>query len=415
MSYRLLKLTTVYEGYADVFFGRNPDASRLSYEDLLARFIATRYALSDAYAFHLRRLGRDAAEVFASLRPLQQAWAREHGLEASGQTWLGDIVLAQIKAYRPDVVYLQDLYVFDREFRARVRAECGSVRAIVGWRAAPTADFAEFRDLDLLFTASPGMLAQFRAAGVRSEYVPLGFDDRAVVEAPAPAERNVSLSFAGQVSARNGWFAERGALLERMLTDSPLEVWGATPPPRSMPKRVAQMGLCALNRTLVTLGVADRVWKLAPMLGRYAHLRMSPWPLEPYERHHDRFHPPVFGLEYYALLASSRVTLNVHIDAVSTHATNLRLYEATGMGACLLTDWKPNLSELFEPDSEVVDYRSAEECAEKARYLLAHDAERRRIAEAGQRRTLRDHTQADRVGRIDSMIVRLLADVRASG
>ena len=29
------------------------------------------------------------------------------------------------------------------------------------------------------------------------------------------------------------------------------------------------------------------------------------------------------------------------------HANNLRLYEATGVGAMLLTDWKPDLAELF--------------------------------------------------------------------
>ena len=103
-------------------------------------------------------------------------------------------------------------------------------------------------------------------------------------------------------------------------------------------------------------------------------------------------------------LRDSRVALNTHID-ISTHsASNMRLFEATGVGACLLTDWKENLGDLFEPDAEVVAYRDAEECVEKAKYLLAHESRRRDIAAAGQRRTLREHTFASRAALVDAVI-----------
>ena len=43
-----------------------------------------------------------------------------------------------------------------------------------------------------------------------------------------------------------------------------------------------------------------------------------------------------------------------------SYANNMRLYEATGVGALLVTDWKENLGEMFEPGKEVVAYRSPE-------------------------------------------------------
>ena len=112
-------------------------------------------------------------------------------------------------------------------------------------------------------------------------------------------------------------------------------------------------------------------------------------------------------------LRDSRVALNTHIDISPVNASNMRLFEATGVGTCLLTDWKANLRELFEPDAEVVAYRDAEECVEKVRYLLDHEAERRRIAAAGQRRTLRDHTFASRAALIDAVIREELSDGRS--
>jgi len=82
----------------------------------------------------------------------------------------------------------------------------------------------------------------------------------------------------------------------------------------------------------------------------------------------------------------------------------MRMFEATGVGACLLTDRKENLANLFAPESEVVSYGSAAECVEKVRYLLEHESERAAVAAAGQRRTLRDHTFAHRAAQIDAII-----------
>ena len=98
------------------------------------------------------------------------------------------------------------------------------------------------------------------------------------------------------------------------------------------------------------------------------------------------------------------MTLNNHIDLSSGFANNMRLFEATGVGTCLLTDWKPNLHELFEPDLEVVTYRSAEEAVEKARYLLTHYRERQEIASAGQKRTLSTYTYDHRAQELDRLI-----------
>jgi spore maturation protein CgeB len=114
-------------------------------------------------------------------------------------------------------------------------------------------------------------------------------------------------------------------------------------------------------------------------------------------------------MRYFEILARSKVALNCHIDCAENDAGNMRLYEATGMGACLVTDWKHNLKDLFEPDVELVPYHSVDECIEKVQYLLAHDGERQTIAAAGQRRVLRDHTCAQRVLQFDQLVQGLLS------
>jgi spore maturation protein CgeB len=80
------------------------------------------------------------------------------------------------------------------------------------------------------------------------------------------------------------------------------------------------------------------------------------------------------------------------------------LFEATGVGTLLVTDWKKNLHEMFEPGKEVVSYRTPEECAEMIQYYLEHNEERVAIARAGQQRTLRDHTYSKRMPELVDII-----------
>ena len=84
------------------------------------------------------------------------------------------------------------------------------------------------------------------------------------------------------------------------------------------------------------------------------------------------------------------------------------MFEATGVGACLLTDTGHNMPDLFEEDKEVITYRTIDEAVDKVNYLLAHPDEAEQIAKAGQIRTLKDHTIINRCQQIDEVIQKLL-------
>jgi spore maturation protein CgeB len=111
-----------------------------------------------------------------------------------------------------------------------------------------------------------------------------------------------------------------------------------------------------------------------------------------------------WAIGMYEVLARSRITLNVHIEAAETYANNMRLYEGTGTGALLLTDRKQNLGDLFELGREVVAYDDADDLVEKIRHYLDDDRARAEIAAAGQARTLREHTYQRRVGELVDLL-----------
>jgi spore maturation protein CgeB len=78
----------------------------------------------------------------------------------------------------------------------------------------------------------------------------------------------------------------------------------------------------------------------------------------------------------------------------------MRLFEATGVGAFLLTDFKDNLDTLFAPDREVAVWRSTGDCLDAIGRAIADDKGRAEIARGGQAKTMAQHTYRHRTAEI---------------
>jgi spore maturation protein CgeB len=124
---------------------------------------------------------------------------------------------------------------------------------------------------------------------------------------------------------------------------------------------------------------------------------------------HRCFQGEVWGAEMYQALRRSKVTLNSHIDMAGREAGNMRLFEATGVGAYLLTDFKDNLQTLFEPDREVAVWRSVDDCLSVIDRALGNAESRTAIATAGQARTMAQHTYRHRATEILGFVEQIQA------
>ncbi|KPA18830.1 methylase, partial [Candidatus Magnetomorum sp. HK-1] len=76
---------------------------------------------------------------------------------------------------------------------------------------------------------------------------------------------------------------------------------------------------------------------------------------------------------------------------------NKCLFETTGCGTLLITEYKDYLNSLFEIGKEIVVYRSIEECIDLTKYYLNHTDKAHKIAKLGQKRTLNYHTKKIRM------------------
>ena len=89
--------------------------------------------------------------------------------------------------------------------------------------------------------------------------------------------------------------------------------------------------------------------------------------------------------------------------AVTQHL-HLREFEAPMSGALYCTGYSDELTEFFEPDKEVLTYRSRHELLDKISYYLTHPQEGSKIREAGRRRALFDHTYHRRFEKLSEIV-----------
>jgi spore maturation protein CgeB len=367
---RVLIVDTYYAAFLAARYARD-DLAQRPYREQLDALMAERFGTADAYSHHLRQIGHEAAEVVANCEPLQRTWAREHS-RARGAVALARalperfgarlqrgamhaVLAAQTELYDPDVIYTQNLGFHGTAQIEELRG--GGRRLVVGQIASPAPPERHLHAFDLIVTSFPHFAERFRALGIDSEYLPLAFDERmrAVVEASPFAERPHPVSFVGGLNP--SVHAAGTELLASLARRTPIDFWG--------------YGAEALP--------AD-------------------------SRIRAKYHGEAWGLDMYRVLGSSKIVVNRHIDVAEGYANNMRLYEATGMGALLMTDRGYNLAELFEPGSEVVVYEDADDLAEKIAQHLTDDETRGRVAAAGQARTLREHTYAKRIPQLAEIL-----------
>lgn len=345
---------------------------------------------ADFYSYNLQQLGHEAWDVTANNESMQKAWAQEYGIPVEEKTsirtgmqhirevasktpirhfrhlfrpfvrsleqtpnWYYEILSAQIQHYQPDIVLIQAMHAFSGPFLEKIKKY---VPFIIGQHAANILpEKKDWSCYDLVVSSFPPTIKWFQSKGIPSEYNRLGFDPR-VLSYLGNGEKIYDVSFVGSFHSIH---SSRVAFLESLYKHNiEINIWGPD---------------------------VSSISAYSPIKKNY---RGQSW-----------------GRDMYNIFYTSKIVLNHHGD-IAPYANNLRLFEATGVGSMLVTDWKTNIQDLFDDKKEVVAYHAVEDCAELIHHYIEHEKEREAIALAGQKRTLGEHTYLHRMEELLEIVQR---------
>lgn len=381
---RVLILNTDYEAFLDDLYAENPGLAGQSYDQQMAVRTASLFGAADFYSKGLKANGIQAADIHLNNKAMQLGWAAEHRLNigAADQTetrslsakmrrlfgqdrkrtaqlaampdWVRSVMIAQIEDFRPDVILNQAMHFVGAEsLRSLIGKEC----LLVGQIAAPWHEPEDDLAYDLIVTSLPNFVQQFERRGIRTFYNQLGFAPSVLASVPE-VERDLAVTFVGTLSSHH---TDRIRLLEFLAERTRLNIWG--------------MGI-------------EEVSEHSPIRGCY---RGQAW-----------------GRAMFAIFRRSQIVINQHIGIAGRFANNMRLYEATGCGAALVTDRKANLHEIFDVGSEVIDYDDPAECLARIEGLLSESARCAAIGSKGQARTCSAHTYVQRTAELGAKFAEML-------
>ena len=356
---KIAHVTNYYPQPLEKLYRDTPGLADQPYEVQIESVLSLKFGWSDAWKCAIEPLGHRVLEVVANAAQAQSRWWCENVSE-NHPSESNQVVFEQLSRFRPDIVLLDDCANFPSLFCEALRNAVPNVGRLVGWCGAPFTDIQGFQCYNAILSNIPSLVGQFRKCGFESFLIPHAFDRRAIAFGEG-VEREKSLTFCGSLQPTRQSHLRRIDLLARVSREAEIEVYADVP---SIPSTTPRW--------------TDRFF---PNKSLQAYSKAKQ--LQPKDA--------LFGSHMYKLLAASKVTLNVHIDISGGEASNMRLFEATGMGSCLLTDGRTGMDTFFR-DDEVVLFESRHELLERLRWLRDNPRQAEEIGRRGQSRTLNTHT-----------------------
>ena len=355
-----LLLMQDYHGVYTAAIESNPDLKLLPFGLCVKELFAEHFYYGDSYIYALSLRGFHAEQIVPMCLPLQHKWAAEEAvwaespwvsacmvpayrigrLNKSIKHWYCRRILdEQIKRLKPRFIWVFSGVRVSHENLLKWRSH--SERIFLWW-SSPLKPKFPYSYFDLILSGIPSLVQYFQIQGLNAAYLPHAFDHRILQLVPDATKRISKAAFVGTLSHRH---TGRIKFLDALSRHIELDFYG--------------YGL-------------DLLPKDSPLRATY--------------------HGPVWGKDLYTVYGSYDVVIHKNINMAEKSASAKRLFEATGMGACVVTESDETLEALFRPGHEIISYSSFEECVDKIKYLLNNRHEAIQIGRNGQDRTLMDHT-----------------------
>ncbi|MCK5104067.1 MAG: glycosyltransferase, partial [Cyclobacteriaceae bacterium] len=330
----------------------------------------------------MNSLSYDSHFIVANNPYSQQQWMRENKMELKNdKAAILEVARKQVDRIRPDILYLTDPITFDSRF---IRLLSWKPKLVLGWRAANIPADTDWSEFDVIMSSLSGIRNTALKLGAKSvEHFFPGFPEWINTHV-GDVKPEFDVVFSGTWSLNQ--HPHRNRYLNVIADEASKENLGFT---------------CAfyINGQKEILPASVAKYNLGPRFGIAMHQALNTGRIV------------VDGRGILELKHSSKAG---NIDLAGKQTANMRIFEATGSGCFLLTEYHDNLQEYFRPGVEIETFRNEKELTEKIYYYLDNPEERKAIARRGQERCLREYSMAKRASEFDHIIHKHLESKFAS-
>lgn len=366
MNYKIIRVSSQnYQGIYNLFDKKK--IKNLDYDDFYNHYFDKQIGYSNSFSREMNNYGNQSHEIIINDYLFQTKWAKKYSpklFESKNKDFLKEVFFKQIEYYKPDVLFFQNKSPLKLKEINELKQINKSLK-IIAIHNGIMLNNEEASIPDLIFAATPDLHLDYKSRNLNSELCYHYFDHK-IINKINLNNKIFDLTFCGITGCKGSPHRTRNDYIDFLKKNTNIKVKG--------------------NRRIKEKNILHKYLK-----------KIFP-----------NYRKQLFGLSYYDFLSKSYISFNSHTDLSKNSCGNLRMFEVTGVGSCLLTDYKKNLNDIFEKDFEVVSYKSKEDCLDKIKFLLNNKKKITEISLNGQKRTLKDHNAKIRIGQINDKILKFL-------
>ncbi len=364
-----------------------------SFNEAMKELFNDAYGQANYIGVELTKSGYPTIELVPNFKKVQVKWATEQSITIkNSNNWKLEILEAQILFYKPELLFFVG-WNYGGEYIKELKEKFPFVKRIIFWVGESLPDIKFMQHFDSILSCDSNNIAFLSSQGKRAFQIHHAFSSSLDKKLSDNAKSNHVL-FSGSIKYGESEHNRRAELVNLLLEKSRLILHGNSYFPPIYAKSIKGRLLSVYHNFIDLFGENDTFKKKLPYIASYFALSKHRSLKNVFENIEANICPPLWGLNHLQSMKNSLVTFNVHSN--SPFACNMRMFEATGVGSCLLTDYRSNLPELFEIDSEIVCYKSEGELIEKARFLLDNPSIAINIGKQGQAKTQMSHSYEKR-------------------
>lgn len=326
------------------------------YHQHMENVYAQCFGTADFYSQIFKQLNWDAVDIIGNDTEGRKKWCEENNLTYRDNL---DSVERQIYIEKPDFLYCQDLSFFPANALQHFKRIGIKLAA---QHSCPWAGDQQVREFNVVFTSFPHYMDRIRSLGVETSFLPIAFGGEYVYRRVTPSvTRPFPITFVGGINAGSGHWAAGTAFLDYIAQAYPDFKW---------------WGYAIGNNIPQALKAA--------------------------------YQGEAWGTKMYEIYSKSKVVVNRHGEVAQGFSNNMRMFEATGMGAVLATEESLNLNYYFHSKQECIAYSSKEDAVLKIGEMLMNQQRWESVATAGQQKTQKNHTYALRLFEVEKVLRSML-------
>ena len=374
--YKFLRISSSYPEFLSLYEKKIRKNKHHKYHDILENYFEESYSVSNNITIELKKRKYECFEVISNFTYLQNKWIEQYGNKNSNE----NIVLQQIKFYKPDIIYFGNVDLVTNNFISEIK-KLKFIKILIGFHCAPFNNriFTNLNNLDCIVTCTKGYLHMLK--NKLNKPILLMQHSFPVRYSKKKLNRSIDITFIGSIFVGESLHNKRVNLIFELMKNFKNSFIAI-----NFSKKLLFTLLFRFFRSIYKFQIFSEIIFIYKIIYIYFFSKK-----------------PVFGQQMFDIISDSKILVNTHIDDTE-YAGNMRLFEGTGLGCLVLTDIKKELNNLFKIGKEIDVFENEKELIEKCKFYLSNIQKINTISLLGQKKTIENYNYEKRISILDEYI-----------